>query len=216
MRYRASGDETWKISLGETIQRARVYRKTKEAGVSPGLSLQETRRQSLRAHVSRVHVAAGVNVVDQIPAGMIGIVVHGEVLAAIPAPIRSQVPIPIGDLEIEAAGKPEAVTVAIEPLHSIAVRCANAFKVPVFERTRHDVAPVVRPVVAIPVIVADVRNGIHAVVVTFDFRLGAVVALRRRALRNVALVCARAVAVVVMTFFGTILGPLGKSRHGEK
>ncbi len=54
-------------------------------------------------------VATGVNVVEQTPAIVIGGVVDGEVIATIPAPVRSEVPIPIGNLEIEAAGEPESV-----------------------------------------------------------------------------------------------------------
>ena len=66
-------------------------------------------------------VAAGVDVVEQIPSRMIRIVVNREVVAAIPAPVRTEAPIPGSNLKIKSAGKPETVMVAVEALDSIAV-----------------------------------------------------------------------------------------------
>jgi len=63
----------------------------------------------LSAHVGHMDVAAGVNVVEQIVAGVIRVVVNGEVLAAVPAPIGAEAPIPGSHFKIKATGKPEAV-----------------------------------------------------------------------------------------------------------
>lgn len=94
----------------------------------------------LSAHVGHVDVAAGVDVVKQIPSGMIRVIVNREVVAAVPAPIRGQVPIPIGNLKIDAAREPKAVAIAVKAFDAIAIRRANVFKV------------------AVPVVVAYVWN----------------------------------------------------------
>ncbi len=51
----------------------------------------------LRAHVVDVDVDAGVNVVEQVPAGVVGVLIDDEVVCAVPAPIGADGPIPISD-----------------------------------------------------------------------------------------------------------------------
>jgi hypothetical protein len=72
-----------------------------------------------------------------------------------------------------------------------------------------DVALVVRRVVPIPMILVHVRNTVHAATfVMFDFRFSMDVAVRRRCLRNVALI-----GVNLVMLFPT-LGERGQ-RHEE-
>ena len=68
----------------------------------------------LRAHVGDVDVGAGVDVVKHVPAGMIGIFVDDKIVAAVPAPVRADGPVPGSDFKGEATGKPESMMVAIE------------------------------------------------------------------------------------------------------
>ncbi len=90
------------------------------------------------------------------------------------------------------------------------------FKAAVLEGMRHDVTFIARTVVTVPMIVADVRHGIDALVVALLFGPRVSFALRRRTLRNAALVCARAVLMVVVTFFFAFFRTLREGGHGEQ
>jgi len=147
---------------------------------------------------------------------MIGVVIDREVVATIPTPVSGEIPVPISDLEIETAGKPEAVAVAVKALDTIAIRRAGMFKVAVLEGTRYDITLVVRPVVAVPVIVADVRHGINALVVAFFFGPRISFTLRRWSLWNAALVGAWPVLMVVVTFFFAVFRALREGGHDEQ
>src|SRR5262249_36120564 len=109
-----------------------------------------------------------------IPAGMIGVIVDDEVVAgAVPAPAGGEVPIPRSNLKGEAAREPEAMRAEIEAFHVIAVGRAEAFKAAMRIRMSNDVAPVVRPIVAVPVIIVNVGNAVDtAAGPAIDFRLG--------------------------------------------
>src|SRR5882757_6180960 len=125
--------------------------------------MNQNARPSLRAHVLGVDVNAGVDGVDQVPTHVVGVVVDDEVVAvAIPAPIRSNIPIPGCNLKGKSPRKPEAVMVAVKPFDAISIRRAKVFKAAVFERMVNDIAAVVGPVVAEPMVVADVRSGVDA------------------------------------------------------
>src|SRR5258708_39988682 len=108
--------------------------------------MNENARPSLQAHVLGVDVNAGVDVVDQVPTFVVGIVVDHEVIAvAIPAPIRSNIPIPGSNCKGKTAWKPEAVIVAVKALDAIAIRRAKVFKAAVLERVVDDIAAVGGP-----------------------------------------------------------------------
>jgi hypothetical protein len=65
--------------------------------------------EPLRAHVLGVDVDAGLGVVDEIPTGVVGVIVDDEVVArAVPAPAGGEVPVPRSDFKREAAREPEA------------------------------------------------------------------------------------------------------------
>src|SRR5258708_36654055 len=103
--------------------------------------MNENARPSLQANVLGVDVNAGVDVVDQVPTFVVGVVVHHEVIAVtIPAPIRSNIPIPGSNCKGKTAWKPEAAIVAVKPFDAIAIRRAKVFRAAVFERMLHDIA----------------------------------------------------------------------------
>lgn len=79
------------------------------------------RRTELGTQISYVNVDAGMDVVKQIPADMVGVFVYDEIIAAIPAPVGGEGPIPVGDLKVEAAREPEAVVVVVNPSDAVAV-----------------------------------------------------------------------------------------------
>ena len=64
-------------------------------------------------HVLDVDVDARVDVIEQIPADVIGIVIDHKVVATVPTPVAAQAPIPGGNLKVEATGKPESVKLVL-------------------------------------------------------------------------------------------------------
>jgi hypothetical protein len=123
-----------------------------------------------------VDILAGMHVIQKIPARMIGVVVHDQVVAvAIPAPVGGNGPVPRRNLERKAAREPEPVMIAIEALDVIAVGGTKVFKVAVVERVSENIPTVVRTIVSIPVIVGHVRDAIDAAAlatVKFGLRVG--------------------------------------------
>src|SRR5258706_16046551 len=125
--------------------------------------MKQNARPSLGAHVLGVDVNGGVDVVDQVPTFVIGIVVDHEVIAvAVPAPIRSNIPIPGSNCKGKTAWKPEAVMVAVKAFDAISIRRAKVLKAAVFERMVDDIAAVVGPGAAEPMGVAGGRGGVGA------------------------------------------------------
>lgn len=143
--------------------------------------------------IKDVNVDARVDVIEQIPADVIGIVIDHEVIAAIPAPVTAQAPIPGGDLKVKAAGKPKAVMVAVDAEDAITIAGAHMSEMAVRERMVHVIALVVGIIVAIPMVVADVRCAVH-IAVELVLLFAFVLLVRRRLGRrrgNMPLVGAR-------------------------
>jgi hypothetical protein len=107
-----------------------------------------------------VDVRAGVHVVEHVPADVVGSFVDQEIIAAVPAPVRTNRPIPGGDFKPKTSGKPEAVVIAVDFFDAIAVRGAKVFEFSVLERMIEVVALVIGSVVAIAMIIADVLEGV--------------------------------------------------------
>jgi hypothetical protein len=149
-----------------------------------------------------------MNVVQHMPAIMIGVFVHDEIVAiAVPAPARSDIPVPRGDLKRKAAGKPENMTVTIKSLDAIPIRRAEVFEMPVFKWMIHVIPLVVRFVVTIPMIVVHVGQAVDApafaAILLGGGRAG--VAARGR-VGDVPLVGARRIwAVLLMLLFALLL-----------
>jgi hypothetical protein len=146
-----------------------------------------------------VDVDASVNVVQHVPAIVVGIFVHDKIIAAVPTPVRTDRPIPGGNFKKEAARQPEAVVVAIESLNAVAIRRTKVLEAAMFERMIDVKALIVRPVVAVPMVITDVRGGNDvAALAAFGFRLRARLAPRGRRLRNVPLVRARGILLALV------------------
>ena len=84
--------------------------------------------------------------------------------------------------------------IAIEAFDAVAVRRAKMLEAAVLERMVNVIAVIVRPVMAVPVVLVDVRCTVHATgVMSLGFGLGARIAPHGRRWRNAALVGARRV-----------------------
>ena len=90
--------------------------------------------------------------------------------------------------------------IAIEAFDAVAVRWAKMLEATVLERTVEVITLVVRPVVAEPVVLVDMRGTVHAArVMTFGFGLGARIVSPGRRWRNAALVGARRILPALLT-----------------
>jgi hypothetical protein len=163
----------------------------------------------LRAHVGDVDVDAGVDVVEGIPAVVVGIFIDDEIVGAIPAPVGADGPIPGSDFKVESAGKPEAVKSGIKAFDAVAEGRANVLEAAVFEGMIDVKALIVGTCMAVPMVIVDVGSVVDvAGGVAFRLGLGArIVALGRRR-RNAALIGARWILAA--------LPVLGNSRQGHK
>jgi hypothetical protein len=153
-----------------------------------------------------------MDVVKRVPAVVIGILIDDKIVGAVPAPIGADGPIPISDLKIEAARKPEAVVVAVEALDAIAVRRAKAFEATVFEGMIDVKAPVTGTGVAVPVVIVDMRSGVDVPSrVTFRLGSGVSFAARWRSLRDAPLIGARRIfAALLPVLLAALLAGLGQ------
>src|SRR5260370_32191191 len=126
-----------------------------------------------------------MNVVEQIPAGVIGSLIDGEIVGPIPAPIGANGPVPFRNFKEEATRQPEAVMIAIEAFDAVAVGRAKVLEATMLERMVEVIALIVRPVVAVPVVVVDVRGAVHAAgVMMLRFRIVAWIVPLRTPWRN--------------------------------
>src|SRR5690348_16235743 len=102
-----------------------------------------------------------MNVVEQIPADMVGVLVYDEIIPAVPAPICTNRPVPGSNFKVKAARQPEAVMIWIEAFNSVTVRGAKCSKRPCSKGWSTWKRLFVRPVVPVPVVLVDVWKGIH-------------------------------------------------------
>ena len=127
---------------------------------------------------------------------MIGVLVDDEVVAAVPAPIGTDRPVPRSDFKVNATGKPKAMMVAIDSHNRVAIAGSEMFKMAVLKRVVQVKALVVWLVVSVPVIVVHVLRPVHfAVGAMLGLRLRVRLALRRRS-GYVSLICARGIRTV--------------------
>jgi hypothetical protein len=113
------------------------------------------------SEVLRVNVNAGLGVVNQVPSRMVRIVIHYDVVRASPAPVSRVFPIPRRDFKSESTGKPEAMETEVkpgEPKWMVRAKiCESTVRVGMIEMESR-VVPVI---MAIPMIVGDVRPFVH-------------------------------------------------------
>jgi len=137
-----------------------------------------------------VDIDTGVDVVEHVPAGVVGIFIDDKIVAAIPAPVRADGPVPSSDFKGETTGQPETVMVAIEAFDAVAKRGTKMFEAAVLERMIEVETLVVGTVMAVPMVIVDVRSGIDvAGRMVFGFRLGAWLWTGKRRSRDASLVC---------------------------
>src|SRR5437879_2047414 len=108
--------------------------------------------EGLGAHVADVRVDTGVNVVEQIPADMVGVLVYHEIIAAVPAPFGTNRPVPGRNCKVKNARQPEASMIGIEAFNTVTVGRAKVFETAMLERMVKVIALILRPVVPVPVI----------------------------------------------------------------
>ena len=158
-------------------------------------------------------VDAGVDVVEEIPADVVGIFVNNEIIGAVPAPIGANGPVPGSDFKAEAAGKPETMMVGIEALDAIAEGGAKMLEAPVLEGMVNVEALIVRAVVAVPMVVIDMGRAVDAAIhVMFGFGLGVGIVPFGRSWGDMALIGARGVLRVFLRVLAALFRVLGKSR----
>ena len=110
-----------------------------------------------------MHVATGVDVGEQILPDVIRVLVDREVVAAVPAPVGEDRPIPERDVEEESVAEPESMPVAIDPDDADAVLGPELLETPVLERSFESVAKIVGGIVAVPMVPLDMRSAIDAI-----------------------------------------------------
>lgn len=157
------------------------------------------RRTELGTQIGYVNVDAGMDVVKQIPADMVGVFVNDEIIATIPAPVGGEGPIPVGDLKVEAAREPEAVVVVVNPSDAVAVGRTEMFKTAMREWVVDVKTLVVRSVVAVPMIVTHMWRVIHRAVLPMLLFPPEVLAIGfRRHGRDATLIGARRILMVLL------------------
>ena len=157
-------------------------------------------------------VDAGVNVVKHIPAGVVGIFIHDEIIGTIPAPIGANGPVPGRDFKAEAAGKPETVMIDIEALDAVAVRRAKVLEAPVLEGMVDVEALVIGAIVAVPMIVVNVGSAVDAAIhVALGFGLSVGIVPPGRSRGDMTLIGARRVLRVFFRFLSPFFRMLGNS-----
>lgn len=162
-------------------------------------------------------VCAGVDVVEQIPADVVGILVDSEIIGTIPAPISAERPIPGSDLKAKAAREPETMMREIEAFDAIAVGRAKVLEVAMLEGMVDVEALIVRAIVAVPMIVVDMLSLVDvALGVTLYFGLGVGTVPLGRRRGDVTLIGAWSILRVPFRVLPAFLRVLGKNGSGQE
>jgi hypothetical protein len=108
------------------------------------------------------------------------------------------------------------VVVAIEAFDAVAVRGAKVFEAAVFERMIDVKAPIVRAIVAVPMVIVNVWSGIDVPGrMAFGFRPGARFAARGRPLGNASMVCSRGI-LAPLSLLAALLARLCQDRESRE
>jgi hypothetical protein len=145
---------------------------------------------SLLAEVLRVNIGSGFGVVNQIPSWMIRVVVHYDVVRAGPAPVSGVFPIAWKHFKSKSTVKPETMETQVETRKPIRMAraeiCESAVRVGLSEMESR-VIPII---MAIPMIVGDVRPFVYFAALISVHVTGTACRPRWRWWRNVAAVSA--------------------------
>jgi hypothetical protein len=157
-------------------------------------------------------VDAGMDVVKQVPADVVGVFIDNEIIGTIPAPISADGPVPGSDFKAEAAGEPETMMVDIEAFDTITERGAKVLEAPMLEGMVHVEALIVRAIMAVPMVVVDVGSAVDATIyVMFGFGLGVGIVPLGRSRGDVPLIGARRVLPTLFRVLAAFFRVLGKS-----
>lgn len=133
--------------------------------------------RGLHAVVLDVEVDSGFGVVEEVPAGVVGVFVDDEVIAAVPAPVGEGDPVPVRNCEVAAAAEPEAVGTGVDAGDAEAVIGADFGEVASGEGVVEVEAGVVGGGVAVPLVMIDVL-GVIDVAGDLALCIGTLVGLR--------------------------------------
>ena len=101
-------------------------------------------------------VLTHTDVVDEVPACVIGIVIYNELVAG-PAPWRGDRPVPVSNLEL-TAGQPDSASAEVDAIGRIEVRRSGEREPAVLERAREAEARIIERCMSVPLIVTHVRR----------------------------------------------------------
>jgi hypothetical protein len=85
-----------------------------------------------------VDVDASVNVIEQVPTVVVGVLINDEIVTTVPTPVLANGPVPGCYFKEESARKPETVTVTVESFDAVAVGGAEMLKAAMLEGTVRD------------------------------------------------------------------------------
>ena len=116
----------------------------------------EWSRIDLNPEIGDVYIVPRMDVIQHIPSGVVRVLADQEVIAAVPAPIGADRPVPGCNFKVIAPGKPEATVVPVDAHNAVAIVGPEMFKTTVLEPVIEVQALVVLLVVSVPVIVVHV------------------------------------------------------------
>jgi hypothetical protein len=164
----------------------------------------------LGAEILDVDIDAGVDVVEEIPAVMVGVLVDDKVIGTIPAPIGADGPVPRGDFKAEAAREPETVSSEVEAFDAVTIVGTEVLEMTVFERMVEVVALVVGSIMTIPVVIVDMGSAVDVDgIVTLGLGLGAGIVPLWGRRREMSLIGARRIGAALPL-------ALGENRDGQE
>ena len=138
-----------------------------------------------------VDIDPGVDIVEQIPARMIRVVVDHEIVAAVPTPVLAQRPVPKRYFK-GGIGEPESPTMEVDPGNRVPEGRTNVRKAAIAVRLLHAETRVIGLFTTEPLIVIDVWKVVHVTCgQMFGLALFTWISCRVRCLRNSAMVGAR-------------------------
>ena len=139
-------------------------------------------------HILNVNVDAGVDVIEQIPADVIRVFVNHKIITAVPTPIGEDWPIPGCNFEIEAARKPEPMTVGIDSQQPVSEIRTKMIEVSMDKGSIQAIHRIVSRVMPVPLIMVDMGRVVDAPVRQSFSTLSRIRASRRRRGRKMTLI----------------------------
>jgi len=109
----------------------------------------------LVSNISDVHVSAGIDVVEQVPANVVGVGVDNKVVPTVDAPGGEDGPFPWSYFEVIASRELKPVMDPIHPEYVVRMLAATVVKISVIEGAVQMKSRIVGVFMSVPVIVID-------------------------------------------------------------